>query len=69
MTITIFTGCCLSVLVRLPDQSVSTCITSPPYWALRDYGLQGQLGLEQTPSEYIAGLVKVFREVRRVLKD
>jgi DNA modification methylase len=49
--------------------SVQTCISSPPYWGLRNYGVDGQLGLEKTPEEYVARLVDVFREVRRVLKD
>lgn len=56
-------------LAELPDCSVQTCVTSPPYWGLRDYGHDGQIGLEQTPDEYVAGLVEVFREVRRVLAD
>jgi DNA modification methylase len=46
-----------------------TCVTSPPYWGLRDYGIQGQLGLESTPAEYVAGMVEVFRLVREVLAD
>ncbi|HEX6984080.1 MAG TPA: DNA methyltransferase, partial [Planctomycetaceae bacterium] len=52
----------------LADESVQTCVTSPPYWGLRDYGVDGQLGLEATPDEYVANLVDVFREVRRVLR-
>ena len=56
-------------LAELPDCSVQTCVTSPPYWGLRDYGHDGQIGLEQTPDEYVAGLVEVFRKVRRVLAD
>ncbi len=52
----------------LPDGVVDTCITSPPYWGLRDYGHPGQLGMERTPEEYVANMVLVFREVRRVLK-
>src|SRR5690606_38009540 len=52
----------------LPDASVDCCVTSPPYFGLRDYGIDGQIGLEQTPEEYVAQLVAVFREVRRVLK-
>lgn len=56
-------------LADLPDGSVQCCVTSPPYWGLRDYGHDGQLGLEQTPDEYVAGIVEVFREVRRVLAD
>jgi len=57
------------VLKTLPDGIVQTCITSPPYWGLRDYGVDGQLGLEKTPEEYVEKMVTVFREVRRVLKD
>jgi DNA modification methylase len=53
----------------LPDSSVRTCVTSPPYWGLRDYGVPGQLGLEATPDEFVVNLVAVFREVRRVLAD
>ena len=52
----------------LPNESVQCCVTSPPYWGLRDYGTPGQLGLERTPEEYVANMVAVFREVRRVLK-
>jgi DNA modification methylase len=62
-------GDALSVLKTMPSQSINTCITSPPYWGLRDYGVDGQLGLEPTPEEYVANLVEVFREVRRVLRD
>ena len=58
----------LEGLRRLADESVDTCITSPPYFNLRDYGCVGQIGLEQTPEEYIDKLVAIFREVRRVLK-
>lgn len=56
-------------LATLPDRSVHCCVTSPPYWGLRDYGTPGQLGLEKTPEEYVAALVDGFREVRRVLRD
>ena len=62
-------GDCTDVLKTLPDGIVQTCITSPPYWGLRDYGVDGQLGLEKTPEEYVEKMVTVFREVRRVLKD
>ncbi len=65
----ILQGDCLSTLKTLPDRSVHCCVTSPPYFGLRDYGHDGQIGLEQTPEEYIAKLVEVFREVRRVLRD
>ena len=56
-------------LRTLPAGSARTCVTSPPYWGLRDYGVEGQLGLEATPDAYVAALVEVFREVRRVLAD
>ena len=62
-------GDCLDVLRTLPAESAQLVVTSPPYWALRDYGDPGQLGLEDTPDEYVAKLVAVFREVRRVLRD
>jgi len=62
-------GDCLSVLRDMPDGLVQTCVTSPPYFGLRDYGHAGQIGLEPTPDEFIAKLVTVFREVRRVLRD
>ena len=55
-------------LKLLESESVDTCITSPPYYNLRDYGKDGQIGLETSPEEYIEKLVSVFREVRRVLK-
>lgn len=55
-------------LRALPDDSVQCVVTSPPYWGLRDYGVTGQLGLEPTPDEYVARMVEVFREVRRVLR-
>lgn len=58
-----------SVLPTLPDASVNCCVTSPPYFGLRDYGVAGQIGLEQTPDAYVAEMVAVFREVRRVLRD
>lgn len=53
----------------LPAGSTQCCVTSPPYWALRDYGVEGQLGMEATPEEFIANMVDVFREARRVLRD
>ncbi|RFB35704.1 site-specific DNA-methyltransferase [Brevibacillus sp. VP] len=65
----ILQGNSLEVLKMLPDQSINCCVTSPPYWGLRDYGVDGQLGLEPTPEEFVANMVRVFREVRRVLKD
>jgi DNA modification methylase len=53
----------------LPNGSMNVCVTSPPYWGLRDYGHEGQLGLEATPEQYVANMVEVFREVKRVLRD
>jgi len=67
--IKIITGNCLYELPKMPEKSVNCAITSPPYWGLRDYGDSNQLGLEQTPEEYVSNLVDVFREVRRVLQD
>lgn len=58
-----------TAMQSIPDQSVQTCITSPPYWGLRDYGQGDQIGLEETPQEYVDQMVQVFREVWRVLKD
>ena len=69
MTWEIRQGRNLDLLAEMPDGSVQTCITSPPYWGLRDYGEDGQLGLEPTPEEYVNNMVAVFREVRRVLRD
>lgn len=65
----IITGDVLEVIKELPDCCCSTCVTSPPYYGLRNYGTYGQIGLEETPDKYIERLVEVFREVRRVLKD
>jgi DNA modification methylase len=65
----ILIGDCLEVLKTLEDGSVNCCVTSPPYWGMRDYGVDGQLGLEPTPDEFVAKMVDVFREVRRVLRD
>lgn len=64
---TIFCGDALDVLRTLPDNFVHCCITSPPYYALRDYGMDGQIGREDTPAQYVARLTEVFSEVRRVL--
>lgn len=66
---TIIQGDSLTKLRELPDGIVNCCVTSPPYYALRDYGVDGQIGLEETPEKYISDLVDVFREVRRVLRD
>lgn len=65
----ILCGDALEVLKTLPDSCINMCVTSPPYYGLRDYGVSGQIGLEESPEAYIARLVRVFREVRRVLRD
>ncbi len=64
----ILQGDVMAGLAALPDESVHCVITSPPYWDLRDYSMEGQIGLEETPEEYVARLVEVFREVKRVLR-
>ncbi|GAA4108656.1 DNA modification methylase [Aminobacter aganoensis] len=66
--VTLFVGDCLAQLALLPDNSVDCVVTSPPYWGLRDYGVDGQIGLEPTLAEHLAVMVAVFREIRRVLK-
>ena len=68
MSVRILTGDCRAVLADLPSESVHCIVTSPPYYGLRDYGVAGQIGLEQTPDQYIAALVAVFHEARRVLR-
>ena len=65
----ILQGDCIEMMRTLPDNSVNCCVTSPPYFGLRDYGCDGQIGLEETPDAFISQLVSVFREVKRVLKD
>jgi DNA modification methylase len=67
--LSILLGDCRETLTALPDASVHCCVTSPPYFGLRDYGHDGQIGLEDTPNAYVAQMVAVFREVRRVLRD
>jgi DNA modification methylase len=62
-------GDVLTGLAILPDNSINCVVTSPPYWGLRDYGVEGQIGLEHTPQEYVEKMVAVFRQVRRVLRD
>ncbi len=69
VTYQILQGDCLQTLPTIESGTVQTCVTSPPYFGLRDYGADGQIGLEQTPDEYVAKLVEVFREVRRVLRN
>ena len=68
VTVEILQGDCHEMLRTLPDESVHCVVTSPPYWGLRDYGVDGQIGLEQSLGEHMAALVEVFREVRRVLR-
>jgi DNA modification methylase len=65
---TVYHGDALDTLRQLPAASVHCCVTSPPYYGLRDYGCAGQMGLEKSPAEYVAGMVAVFEEVRRVLR-
>ena len=69
MNYQVLLGDCIQSMKQLADQSVNCCVTSPPYFGLRDYGVDGQIGLEQRAPEYIAKMVKVFNEVRRVLRD
>ena len=70
MNIKILQGNCIETLQKLDDKSINTCITSPPYWGLRNYNdEEKQLGMEDTPEEFVDNLVKVFREVKRVLRD
>ena len=69
MGVEIITGDCREVLATMPEASVNCIVTSPPYYGLRDYGHDGQIGLEETPDEYVAQMVAVFREARRVLRD
>lgn len=68
LTVQILQGDCRDVLKTLPAESVHCCVTSPPYWGLRDYGVSGQIGLESTYQAFVAEMVGVFREVRRVLR-
>lgn len=67
--IRILQGDCREILARLPSASVQCCVTSPPYFGLRDYGIAEQIGLEATPEAFVLELVAVFRHVRRVLRD
>ena len=70
MKIAIHKGDCIEQMQKMKEKSVDMCVTSPPYWGLRNYNdEEGQLGQEATPKEFVDNLVKVFREVRRVLKD
>ena len=65
----IYHGDCLEVLKTFPDECINMCVTSPPYYGLRDYQVDGQIGLEKTPETYVQKLVEVFRKVKRVLRD
>jgi len=69
MSVEMIEGDCRDVLRELPDQSVNCIVTSPPYFGLRDYGVDGQMGLEPTPVEFVEALVGVLHEARRVLRD
>lgn len=64
----IYQGDSLEVLKTLPDESIDCCVSSPPYWGLRDYGIGGQIGLEKTPEEYVNNIVNIYREIKRILK-
>jgi len=66
---TIYEGDCIETMKQWDAGCVQTCITSPPYYGLRDYGHEGQIGLEETPEAFVAKMVEVFREVKRVLRD
>lgn len=67
--VTLWHGDALAVLREMPDASVDCCVTSPPYFGLRDYGVEGQYGLEASPADYVETLRALFGEVRRVLVD
>lgn len=69
MSVKIIVGDCIESMRAMPDASVNCCVTSPPYFRLRDYGHSGQIGLEATPDDFVAKMVEVFREVRRALRD
>lgn len=69
MSVSVISGDCRDVLRTIPSKSVNCVVTSPPYFGLRDYGHEGQIGLERRAPEYVAGLVGAFSEVYRVLRD
>ncbi|ARQ01863.1 DNA-methyltransferase [Pseudorhodoplanes sinuspersici] len=69
MAVRILNGDCRTVLSSLPDESVHCVVTSPPYFGLRDYGAEGQIGLEPTPEAFVCEMTSLFREARRVLRD
>lgn len=66
---TLYLGDVRNILEELPDETVHCCVTSPPYWGLRDYGFDGQIGLEPTPGEYVNSIISVCQEIRRILRD
>lgn len=68
MAVRILRGDCLDRLREIPSESANCCVTSPPYWRQRDYGIAEQIGLEPTPEDYCAAMVNVFAEVRRILR-
>lgn len=67
--IKVYQGSCLDILPTLEESSIHTCVTSPPYFGLRDYGMADQVGQEDSPQAYITKMVEVFEQVRRVLRD
>ena len=69
MSVEVLIGDCRESMRNMPEKSIHTCVTSPPYFGLRDYGVDGQIGLEPTPDDFVQAMVEVFREVRRVLRD
>lgn len=69
MNYQVLIGDCIGSMRSIPEKSINCCVTSPPYFGLRDYGVEGQIGLEETPEDYVQRMVEVFREVKRVLRD
>ena len=67
-TITTLLGDCRGILETLPPASVNCVVTSPPYWGLRDYGIESQIGLEATPQEFVATMVEIFEQIKRILR-
>ena len=65
----ILNGDCIEMMKTLPEKSINCCVTSPPYFGLRDYGHEAQIGLEETPEAFVQKMVEVFKEVKRVLRD
>lgn len=67
--VTMYQGDCRELIRLVPDGSIDCCVTSPPYWGLRDYGHANQIGLEETPQAFVDTMVNLFREVRRAMSD